>query len=82
MMDLYQKCLVDGPVSYVEDLFREMINQGVLKNDDPRQLALELYAPFYFLVSMADSSPDKKELHKRLSEHIERFCERNVVLKT
>jgi len=82
MMDLYQKCLVDGPVSYVEDLFREMINQGVLKSDDPRQLALELYAPFYFLVSMADSSPDKKELHKRLSEHIERFCERNVVLET
>ena len=26
---LYQKCLVNGPISYIEDIFNEMIKKGV-----------------------------------------------------
>ncbi len=78
IMELYQKCLVSGPVSYMEDLFREMMEQGIWNKSNPKQLALEFYAPFYLLVSISDTTPDKKEAAGLLAAHIERFIERNA----
>ena len=75
--ELYQKCLVSGPVSYMEDLFREMMEQGIWSKSNPKQLALEFYAPFYLLLSISDTMPDKKEAAKLLSAHVERFIEKN-----
>lgn len=77
IMELYQKCLVSGPVNYMEDLFREMMEQGIWNKSDPKQLALEFYAPFYLLLSITDATPDKKEAAKLLAAHIERFIEKN-----
>lgn len=77
IMELYQKCLVSGPVSYMEDLFREMMEQGIWSKNNPKQLALEFYAPFYLLLSISDTMPDKKEAAKLLSAHVERFIEKN-----
>jgi AcrR family transcriptional regulator len=77
IMELYQKCLASGPVSYMEDLFREMMEQGVWNKSDPKQLALEFYAPFYLLLSISDAAPDKQEAAKLLAAHIERFAEKN-----
>lgn len=74
--ELHQKCLVSGPVSYTEDLFREMMARGALSKADPRQLALEFYAPIYLLVSMSDALPGHEEGARMLSAHIERFIER------
>lgn len=78
MMELYQKCLVSGPVSYMEDLFREMMEQGIWNKSNPKQLALEFYAPFYLLVSISDAAPDRKATAELLSAHIERFMEKNA----
>ena len=75
--ELYQKCLVSGPVSYIEDIFREMMERGIWDKSDPKQLALEFYAPFYLLLSISDSESDKEELAKLLKTHIERFIEKN-----
>lgn len=75
--ELYQKCLVSGPVSYIEDIFREMMERGIWDKTDPKQLALEFYAPFYLLLSISDSESDKEELAKLLKTHIERFIEKN-----
>jgi len=47
MSDLYKLCVCQ--VSYIEDLFREMIEQGVLKKSDPKLLALKFFAPYHFL---------------------------------
>lgn len=77
IMELYQKCLVSGPVCYMEDLFREMMEQGIWNKSNPKQLALEFYAPFYLLISISDTMPDKKEAAKLLTAHIERFIEKN-----
>jgi AcrR family transcriptional regulator len=79
--ELYQKCLVSGPVSYMADLFREMMEQGIWSESNPKQLALEFYAPFYLLVSISDATPDKKEAAKLLMAHIERFIEKNSALR-
>lgn len=75
--ELYQKCLVSGPVSYMEDLFREMMERGIWDKSNPKQLALEFYAPFYLLLSISDRSPDNKESAMLLKTHIERFIEKN-----
>ena len=75
--ELYQKCFVSGPVSYMEDLFREMMEEGIWVKNDPKLLAIEFYAPFYLLLSISDAAPDKKEAAKLLKTHIERFIEKN-----
>ncbi|EHS56842.1 TetR/AcrR family transcriptional regulator [Paenibacillus sp. Aloe-11] len=78
MADLYQKCLAGGPVDYMEDLFHEMIEQGILSKSNPKQLALEFYAPYYLLLSIYDVSPDKEEAANLFAAHIERFMQKNI----
>ena len=46
---LYQDSLVSGPVLYLKDIFREMIKCGVLKKNDPYQLAIEFFPHFFYL---------------------------------
>jgi AcrR family transcriptional regulator len=82
MAELYQKCLAGGPVSYLEDLFREMIEQDILIKNMPKQLALEFYAPLYLLISISDASPDKEELANLLAGHIDRFIKKNFTDQT
>jgi AcrR family transcriptional regulator len=79
MADLYQKCLSGGVVSYMEDLFREMIKEGILVRANPKQLALEFYAPFYLLISISDISLRKEELVKLLAAHIKDFIKLRTV---
>ena len=78
MAELYQTCFARGPVSYMEDLFREMMEQGAWNTGDPKQLAIEFYAPFYLLISISDAAPDTKEAARLLAEHVDRFIERNA----
>ncbi|UQZ88239.1 TetR/AcrR family transcriptional regulator [Deltaproteobacteria bacterium Smac51] len=78
MADLYQKCLGVGPVTYMEDLFREMMNQGFWRNSCPKRLALEFYAPFYLLISISDASPGRQEAADLLTAHIENFIMRHA----
>lgn len=75
--ELYQKCFVSGPVSYMEDLFREMMERDIWDKSDPKLLALEFYAPFYLLLSISDTARDKKGAGKLLNGHIDRFIEKN-----
>jgi AcrR family transcriptional regulator len=80
MSNLYQLCIASGPVSYIEDLFREMIAKGVLKENDPKLLALEFFAPYHLLINMtmADSSSNLEEASNLLEAHIERFIKINA----
>ena len=80
MANLYQLCLAGGPVRYIEDLFREMIEQGVLKKSDPKLLALEFFAPYYLLIhmTMADVPSDIEKAAHLLTAHIDRFIKINA----
>jgi len=77
MGDLYQKCV--GQDDYVEDLFREMMEQGVLKKSDPKLLALEFFAPYHYLLNMelANASSGIEEAANLLTAHIDRFIKIN-----
>jgi AcrR family transcriptional regulator len=79
MAQLYHECITD--YSYVEDLFREMIAQGILKESDPKLLALEFYGPFHLLIDMTavDPSTEIEEAADLLAAYIARFMERNSV---
>ena len=35
MAELYSQCIIAGPVAYMEDVFRELIKKGVLKEENP-----------------------------------------------
>lgn len=78
MAELYSNCITAGPVAYMEDIFREMIKKGILKEADPKQLAVEFYAPLYLLVNISDRSSDKTRCMELLNNHIDRFIQYNA----
>lgn len=79
MTALYQKVLASGPLDFIEDLFREMMKQGEWLEGNPKQMAVEFYAPFYLLLSISDAASDKtgKKIAKELfMEHIDKFLKK------
>ena len=78
MAELYNNCIASGPVAYMEDIFREMIIKGILRETDPKQLAVEFYAPLYLLVNISDWSNDKEKSIALLNNHMDRFIQHNA----
>ena len=79
MMNLYQEVLAGGPVEYIENLFCEMMKQGVWKQGNPKQMAVEFFAPLYLLLSISDAATSKKEKEEIVNlfmTHIDSFIER------
>ena len=77
--NLYQKVLGSGPVDFLEDLFREMMKAGTWRKGDPKQMSVELYAPFHLLLSISDATPDKvakEKLADIFTAHIDGFIEK------
>jgi hypothetical protein len=62
----------------MEDLFRQMTAQGIWRKNNPKQLAIEFYAPFYLFLSIADVSSNKREITELFLAHIEQFIENNI----
>lgn len=79
MAELYSDCITLGPVTYMEDIFREMILKGMLKKADPKQLAIEFYAPMYLLINISDTSTDKEKLLDLLNVHIQKFIQNKIM---
>ena len=77
MSELYSQCIVEGSVAYMEDLFRELIEKGKLKKAEPRQLAVEYYAPFFLMISMSDKSGETESYADILKNHIENFMKKH-----
>lgn len=72
--DTFREFFLVAPLEFQEDLFREMGELGYLKNENPRVMALEFYAPLFMLLMEYDSRPEKKEdALKMLMAHVEQF---------
>lgn len=78
MNTLYQKCLVTGPISYIEDIFNEMIKKDVLEKCDTKQLAIEYYAPLFLLISAADAAENCWDLKTQLITHVKQFVKKYI----
>lgn len=79
MASLYQNCLTAGPVSYMEDIFREMIKKDVLKPADPNVLAVTFFAPLYLLIQISDHTKNCDALIASLCGHIDAFIKHYAV---
>lgn len=79
MAELYSQCIVAGPVAYMEDLFRQMIQKGILKEENPRQLAVEYYAPLFLLINMFDKTGANDNYVEILSNHTKHFIQSHVI---
>ena len=64
---LYRQYLVTGPVGYVTDLLSS------LGYDEPQSLALELYAPMFYLYSVFDVSKDINETEQLAKLHFDKI---------
>jgi len=79
--DWHQKIFTRGPVGYVEDMFREMMTKGVLRQSNPRLSALHYFAPFYLLLGMTDTPVDGEKAIDLLTKHIDDFIKNNTLDK-
>lgn len=79
MKELYSQCIVAGPVAYMEDIFCELIKKGILKAENPRQLAVEYYAPLFLLIHMFDQTGELEESMEVLKNHTKHFWEKYVM---
>lgn len=73
--ELYDSCLVSGPVRYMADIFAELMKNGILKKDDSHRLAVEFYAPVFLLINMY-SDQTATELTQLLEKIICAFFDR------
>lgn len=79
MAELYRNCITSGPLSYMEDIFREMMSEGRLRPGDARLLALEFYAPLCLLISISDAPLAPDEARRLLGAHIDSFFTLNII---
>ena len=59
----------------MEDMFKTLIEQGYMKQGNPKVYAMDLYSPFFMYHTIGG---EEKELLKNLEEHVTLF-RRNVV---
>lgn len=76
MAALYHQYLGSGPVAYMTDLFAGLKGTRSATAADPRQFAVEFYAPIYLLMSLYDASEDKAAVTKQATAHINRCIDR------
>ena len=73
---LYNACLVEGPMNYTKDIFQEMIKNDVLLQNDASQLAVEFYAPFYLFLHMSDLTHQKEKYREMFDNHLNCFIQK------
>ena len=57
------------------DIFAEMMDKELLKQDDPEYLALEFVAPVSLLIHMYDRQPEREaEVLEKIRNHFEHFA--------
>lgn len=77
---LYTERYVDRIVFYHASIFKELINSGEIKNEDPETLATLYVSPVIVLLGICDRSPEKEnECIGKLKKHVNLFyCEFNT----
>lgn len=69
MQKLYQQYLCNGPLSYMTDIFSQIISDP----EKAEQTALDFYAPVFMLYSVYDGADDKNIPIKILKNHLNFF---------
>ena len=72
---VYRKLFMEDSIAYQTALFREMTRWGVLKEADPAAMAMNFYAPVFFLLNKYDQEPEREaEAFLELERHVREFA--------
>ena len=72
--ELYTKRYVNHLITYHQKLFEQLIQAGILRQDDSQIMALQYVSPVYILLSLCDRQPEKEpEVLKMIERHIRQF---------
>lgn len=75
MAELTTRYHLENLQKFYADVFAEMMEKGVLKQDDPQSLALEFVAPATLLLHIYDRQPEREaEVLERIRKHFEHFA--------
>lgn len=71
----YNNRYVESQYSEYEALFRMLMEEGRMKSNDPKLLAVTFMSPVIIMVGVCDRQPDKrKEALSLLEKHVREFC--------
>lgn len=59
--EIFRSIFMEESISYQTELFREMIKQGSFADVPPEAMAMNFYAPIFFLLSKYMGRPEEKE---------------------
>ena len=66
---------LDGVQRMFAKILKGMMDEGLIKKDDPELLAVELTAPAVLFIAQADRQPQlEKECMESIEKHIRHFC--------
>ena len=71
--DIYRSIFFEQSIRYQTELFADMIRQGAFREADPEVVAVNFYAPIYFLLSKYQEESDVEEALRMLDKQIEEF---------
>ena len=74
--------MISKPLDELAKLFSKLIQSGLFKKDDEKELSCELLYPVILMVSMIDREPDREfEIIKDIKKHVKRFTKAHGVKK-
>ena len=71
--NIYRSIFFEQSIKYQTELFAEMIRQGAFREADLEVVAVNFYAPIYFLLSKYQEESDVEEALRMLDKQIEEF---------
>lgn len=73
--EVYRKIFMVDSITYQTALFQEMMRQRVFSEGDSAAMAMNFYAPIYFLLNKYDQMPGaEEEAMGELERHVREFC--------
>ncbi len=74
----FRSWFADEAIRFQEELFLEMMKQGYFKQAPAKVIALQFYAPFFLLLCLYDTMPEKEdEALSLLMAHVDQFAKSN-----
>ena len=66
---------LDGVQRMFAKIIKGMMDEGIVKNDDPELLAVELTAPAVLQIARSDRQPQfEEECRDHIENHLRHFC--------
>ena len=67
---------LDGIQRMFAKIIKGMMDEGIVKNDDPELLAVELTAPAVLQIARSDRQPQyEEECMEYIEKHLQHFCD-------